>query len=381
MLSLNDEQRQIVERASDLATAEFHERAFTWEGDVPWEHVELLAEQGLFGINIDETYGGQGHSELEAMLLTETVGKVCPNTADFIYKQHMVGPRAIDMFGTEAAKERYLPPVTRGEDSIAIAMSEPEAGSDVGSMTTAATDTDGGVRVDGEKTWVGNVPDSSAAVTWVKFPEGLGSVILDLDDPGIDVEKHYTNMAGFTQTHFSIDGVDVPEEHVLTRGRSGFKEQLRALNWERLGCAAYANGMAYCALDRALAFAQEREQFGRTIDEFQGIEWTLADMVKKLEASRGLTYLPALRARDRGSDPERLETSVAKLFSAEVVEEIVSDSLQLFGARGYQRGHPLEYLYRMCRGRRIAAGTDEMQKNAIAGALKKHGVPGLTDSV
>lgn len=379
MLNLSKEQQRIVNRTSDLAESEFRERAFTWDGDVPWEHVQLLAEHDLLGINIDEAYGGQGYSELEAMLLTEVVGRVCPNTADFIYKQHMVGPRAIDMFGSDAAKKQYLPPVTRGEDSIAIAISEPDAGSDVGSMITTATNDDSGVVVDGEKIWVGNILDSSAAVTWVKFEEGLGSLIVDLDDPGVDVVNHYTNMSGFTQTHFMLDGIEVPEENILTRGREGFKEQLKALNWERLGSAAYANAMAYCALEHALDFAEEREQFGQPINEFQGIEWKLADMVKKLEASRALTYLPAQRAQQRGTEPERLETSVANLYSAEVVEEIVSESLQLYGARGYQQGNPLEYLYRMCRGRRIAAGTDEIQKNTIANTLKKHGVPGLTD--
>lgn len=381
MLELSEQQQQLIDRASELAATEFSDQAFTWDGDVPWENIDTLADEDLFGINIDEEYGGQGASELEALLLIEAVGRTCPNTADFIYKQHLVGPRAVDMFGTNSAKEKYLPPVTSGNESIAIAISEPDAGSDVGSMTTTATDTEDGVRVNGEKTWVGNIPDSSAVVTWVKFNEGLGSLILDLQDNDIDIVNHYTNMAGFTQTHFEINDALVPEENILTRGRSGFKQTLKALNWERLGCAAYANAVAYCALDHALSWTQEREQFSQPIGDFQGIEWMLADMVKKLEAARALTYLPAQRASVSGEEPERVETSVANLYTAEIVEEITSDSLQLFGARGYQEGHPLEYLYRMCRGRRIAAGTDEIQKNTIARAIKNHGLPDLTNTL
>lgn len=381
VLELNEEQQQLIDRASELADTEFADQAFTWNGDVPWENIKTLADEGLFGINIDEEYGGQGASELEALLLIEAVGRVCPNTADFVYKQHMVGPRAVDMFGSNAVKEKYLPPITAGKESIAIAISEPDAGSDVASMTTTAADTNEGIVVNGEKTWVGNIPDSSSAVTWVKFEEGLGSIIIDLDADNIEVVKHHTNMAGFTQTHFKINDVTVPDENVLTRGRAGFKQTLKALNWERLGCAAYANAIAYCALDHALNWTQEREQFSQLIGDFQGIEWMLADMVKKLEAGRALTYLPAQRAAATGEEPERVETSVANLYTAEIVEEITSDSLQLFGARGYQDGHPLEYLYRVCRSRRIAAGTDEIQKNTIARTIKDEGLPKLTTSL
>lgn len=367
----------LAQSLQKIAENEFVERAFDWNGDPPWENVKLLADRGFLGINIDEKYGGGGMSEFEAMLTIEIVGRICPDTAEFLYNQQMVAPRAIEMFGTEVAKEQYLPGVTAGEDAIAIAISEPESGSDVGSMHTTAEDDGDGVVINGEKTWVSNVKHANAAVTWVKFPEGLGSVIVDLDSSGIEIQQHYTNMADHEQTHFYLEDVQVSEENVLTRGKEGFKDVLKALNWERLGSATLSNTIARCALEKAVDYAEQREQFGQSISEFQGIEWKIADMFKQLEASRGLTYRAAERAHQQGRIPDRLDASVAKLYSGEMAEAVVSESLQIHGANGYQKDHPLEHLYRLARGRRIAAGTDEIQKNTIASVIKDEGLPPL----
>lgn len=367
----------LAQSLQKIANNEFAERAFDWNGEPPWQNVELLAEQGFLGINIDEKYGGGGMSEFEAMLTIEIVGQVCPDTAEFLYNQQMVAPRAIEMFGTEAAKERYLPGVTAGEDAIAIAISEPESGSDVGSMHTTAEDSGDGLVVNGEKTWVSHVKHASAAVTWVKFPEGLGSVIVDLDSPGVEIQQHYTNMADHEQTHFYLEDVQVPAENVLTRGKEGFKSQLKALNWERLGSATLSNTIARCAVKKAVNYAEQREQFDQPIGDFQGIEWKIAEMVKELEASRALTYRAAERAHQMDRIPDRIDASIAKLFSGQMAESVVSEALQIHGANGYQRDHPLEYLYRLARGRRIAAGTDEIQKNTIASGIKSDGLPSL----
>jgi alkylation response protein AidB-like acyl-CoA dehydrogenase len=375
MLSLTAEQEMLVSSLEELAREEFAETAFDWKGEPPWPNVELLADRGYLGINIDEAYGGGGMSEFEAMLTVETVGKVCPDTAEFLYNQQMVGPRAIEMFGSEAAKERYLPPVTAGEDAIAIGISEPEAGSDVGAMNTRVERRDGELVVNGEKIWVSNVRHASAAVVWAKFDDGLGAFVLEFDWDGVIIQEHYTNMADHSQTHFYMEEVTVPSENVLARGREGFEKVLQALNWERVGSATLANAIARCALEQAVDYAEDREQFGQPIGEFQGIEWKLADMLKELEASRTLAYRAALNAQRSESPPNRLEASLAKLYSGEMVEEVTSEALQIHGANGYQQGHPLEYLYRLARGRRLAAGTDEVQKNGIADAIKKNGLP------
>lgn len=379
MFSLTDEQRMLVDAVNDLAEGEFAETAFSWEGNPPYENLEALADRGFLGINIAEEYGGGGMTEFEAMLVTETVGRICPDTAYYLITQQWVAPRAIELFGTDAAKERYLPPVVEAEDMIAIAISEPEAGSDVMSMNTTVRETDDGLVLNGEKTWVSNVQESSAAVVWAMFPEGLGSVIIDFDMDGIEIGNHFTNMFGHNQTQFYMNDVEIPDENVLIRGRDQFKEQLKAINWERLGAATLANSIALCALEKALEYAQDRIQFGQPIANFQGIEWKLADMVKEVELSRTLTNQAALHAREENGSPPRLYSSLANLYSAEMVERVTSESLQIHGANGYQKGHPLEYLYRLARSRRIGAGTDEIQKNTIASALKADGVPSFVN--
>jgi alkylation response protein AidB-like acyl-CoA dehydrogenase len=375
MLALNEERRMLVESVRDIAESEFAERAGTWQGAKPWENLELLAERGFLGISLPEAHGGGGMSEFDAILLQETVGRVCPDTAYAL--PDMGASRAIAMFGSEAVKERYLPPVCAGEDHVAIAISEPEAGSDVPSMETRVEEVDGELVLNGEKIWVSGVDEASAAVVWAKFPEGLGTLVLDLDAAGVEIGQHFTNMFGHTQTQFFMNDVDGPEESGLTRGPDAVKEQLKALNWERLGNAALSNATAMCVFDMALDYAGQREQFGQPIGDFQGIEWKLADMAKQIQTSRNQTYAAAGAAEQAGGVPDRLSTHIANLWSGEILEEVASEALQIHGANGYQRGHPIEYFYRFARSRRIAAGTDEIQKNTIARVLKADGLPSL----
>ena len=359
----------LVDVLDDIARSEFADDAFDHEG-LPWENVRTLADHDLWCVNIGEEWGGGGLSEFAAVLAIETVGAVCPDTANAIYGQSMVAPRAVEMFGSEATKERYLPPVCAGESALAIGISEPAAGSDAGAMETSVEETSDGLVLSGEKIWLSYVPDSDAAVVWARFPDGdLGTVVVDLDAAGVDIHEHYTNMAGHTQTHLFFENVHVPEDQVLVRGTAALKEQLKALNWERVGSAAYATAMARCGLEHAVGYAGDREQFGQSIEEFQGLRWEIADAVKRYTAARSLTHDAATTTRGGGetpAHPDRLRASVAKLHASETAERVVSDCLQVFGATGYQRDHPLEYLHRLARGRRIAAGTDEIMKENIA---------------
>jgi alkylation response protein AidB-like acyl-CoA dehydrogenase len=377
MQLLTTDQREFVDEVRTLAEREFADEAYTWEGDVPWKNIETLREAGLYGVNLPEEYGGRGLSDFEAMLLVETVGRVCPDTGYLTHNQHFTAPRSINHLGTDAAKEKYLPLVTEDNEFIAFAISEPGAGSDVSAIETTAEDVDGGVVVDGEKTWVGNASKAAAAVVWTKFDDGLGSVVVDFETADIEIVNRYENMAGQEQTRFEIHDAFVPEEDVLARGRDGFLEQIDAINWDRVGCAAIANAQAACAIDLALDYAQEREQFGQKIGEFQGIEWKFADAVTQLEASRALTYTVTRNAVERGGSPERMHAAMLALFSANMVETVASEALQVHGAQGYQRGNPIEYLYRVARRWRLAGGTDEIQRNNIADVLADEGTSAL----
>jgi alkylation response protein AidB-like acyl-CoA dehydrogenase len=376
MIDLSEEQRLLVDEVKRLAENEFAEKAFSWEGEgYPDENIDLLADRGFLGINLSPEYGGGGMTEFDVALQIETVGRVCPDTAAAIYGQSMVAPRAIEMFGSEWAKDHYLPQVTDGEMSIAIAISEPEAGSDSQNMVTTVEEEDGELYLNGEKTWVSSVPESDAAVVWARFPgEGLGTVIMEFDQPGVEIHQHHTNMHGDTQTQFYMEDVHIPEERVLVRGPQALKEQLKALNWERCGSSMLANSISLNAFDKAVEYAQQREQFDQPIGDFQGIRWKIADMAKRVEGARALTYRAALSGGEDGA-PDRLAASLAKLSTSETVERVVSEALQVHGANGYQQGHPLEYLYRLARGRRIAAGTDEIMKNNIADVVFEDGLP------
>jgi len=378
MVTLTNEQQMLVRTIRDFAENEFADRAFTWNGEFPWEHIQMLAEQGFLGINLPKEYGGGGMGELEAILTIEMVGQTCPDTANALYFLSMVSPRAIDMFGTETAKERYLPPICEGESAIGIAISEPHAGSDVAAMNTTLTEEGGEYYLSGEKIWVSFVPECDALIVWTRMPDGnMGTVIMDVDAEGVDIHESTENMAGHTQTQFFMQDVHIPEESILVDSKQGFKQQLKTINWERCGSSAFANAIARCALGKALNYAQEREQFNQPIGEFQGMRWKFADMVSELQASRTLTYETAVNAEQRGRVPDRLDASIAKLYSGQMVEHVVSESLQVFGSPGYQREHPLEYLYRLQRSRRIAAGTDEMMKNTIADRIFEQGLPSI----
>jgi len=376
MYELTDEQSMMVDALQNLANEEFAEDAYTWGGEIPWENIELLADRGFLGLTFDPEYGGAGMSEYEALLMAEVVGQVCPDTARIVNIQHTVAPRQIDLFGTEAAKSRYLPRVVDGESLIAVAISEPDAGSDLQAMTTTAEETDGGYLLNGEKTWISFGMDADAAVVWVRFSDGIGSMVVDLDQPGIE-RQELMNMAGHAQAHYYFDDVTVPEENVLLHGEELGKSQLGALNWERLGIATKCNFIAAAALKQALKYAQDREQFDQPIAEFQGMEWKLARMTQELEASRALTHQAAKRAVQMDRFPTRMEASVAKLYAAQMVDAVVDEALQINGASGYVRGHEIEYLYRLARLNRIAGGTDEIQRNNIASELKKNGVPSV----
>lgn len=200
-------------------------------------------------------------------------------------------------------------------------------------------------------------------------------MIVDLDAPGVEINEHYENMAGHQQTHSFLEDVRIPKENILVEGAAALKAQLRALNWERCGSAAFANAMSLCALEHAVEYAGEREQFGERLQEFQGHRWKIADMTTQLEAARALTYRAAITAEQENRPPDRLDVSIAKLYASQTVEHVVSEALQLFGAAGYQKDHPMEYLYRLQRGRRIAADTDELMKNNIADVVLTDGVP------
>ena len=371
--SLTETQRLLTRTARDLAESELAADAFTWEGEFPWPSVEKLAEADLLGIAIAEEYGGGGMTPLEVLLVQEQVGRVCPDSAHVVSRSSMGAPRAVDELGSEYLRERYLPAVCAGESVMSIAISEAEAGSDATAMTTAAEDDGDDLVINGRKLWVTKSDVADSFLVYVRFPEGIGAVVVEDGDPGFERGQENTNMAGETQGELVFDDCRVPAERTLVRGEDAFVTLIKTFNVERCHNAMMCVTVARNAFEKALDYAQEREQFGRPIGEFQALQHKLADMAIRLETARLAVLHAAATADSETAVPTRMQTSIAKTYANEVGESVLTDAIQLFGANGYMRGHPVEYMYRLVRGWKIAGGTVEVHRNGIARTLFKEG--------
>jgi alkylation response protein AidB-like acyl-CoA dehydrogenase len=370
---LSEEQRLVKNTAEEIAEREFAATAFTWENEFPFENQDILAEQGLLGIAIPEEYGGSGYSVIEVLLAQEAVGRVCPDTAHILSRSSMGPPRAIAELGSDHLKETYLPPVCEGDLVMSVAISEPQAGSDAGEMTTSIEKNGDAAVLNGQKAWVTKANVAGAFLVYGRFPDGnVGAVVVDKETPGLSLGDGDVNMAGHVQHEIYFDDCRIPAENILVEGKSAFKELLTEFNIERCHNAMMCVACGLNAFDQALEYSNQREQFGQPIGDFQGIEWKLADMAMNLEAARLLIYRAASNAVI--DSPSRFETSVAKVMANESGEEVIDQALQIHGANGYMKDHPVEYLYRWVRGWRIAGGTVEVHRNTIAGQLKKYGL-------
>lgn len=363
------EQELIRKTATNIAKSEFEEKAFTWDGNFPEPNVEVLAKNDLLGIALPQKYGGGGYSPFEVVLAQEAVGRICPDTAHVLSRSSMGPPRVIAELGTDYLKDRYLARVTEGDCIMSVAISEPQAGSDAGAMTTTAETQNGMVTINGQKSWITKGDYADAFLVYARFEDRIGAVVVDADEDGLTVTDGYQNMAGHVQNDLVFDDCVVPEEQILALGSDSFKELLKEFNVERCHNSMMCVSCGLNAFDKALEHAQEREQFDQPLADFQGIEWKLARMAMKLESARLLIY----RAASKES-PTRLETSMAKVLSNEVGQEVIDEALQIHGAMGYMKDSPIEYLYRLVRGWKIAGGTVEVQQNMIARDLKKYGL-------
>lgn len=364
------EQRQTRELAREVAEA-FRDRATTWErsGEFPWPNIKRLTETGLLGISVPERYGGGGGSWLDAALVLEEVGRCCYVTAMAALGELGVQTRALAAYGTDVVKDRYLPGVASGELMCAIGITEPDAGSDVGAITTVAEDDGDHVVVSGRKTLMSRADVARIFVTFARFGRGsgaddVGAVVIDRDTPGLEVRQTFETLGGDGLHEVSFDGCRVPHDHVLVR-EDGLRRMLSAFNGQRCLNAAISVGIAQGAQDVALEYAQQRRQGGRPIGHHQGIGWMLADNAVKIEAARLLVW----RAAAMGEFPTRYEASVAKVFANEMALGVTDSVLQIFGGHGWIREMPAERYLRWARYGPLGGGTPQVQRNGIARQL------------
>ena len=370
--TLSADQRALRARARELADGVFRDRAARWDEEeaYPWDNVKDLVRAGFMGITIPRAHGGPSGSVLDVLLVVEEIARVCGVTARIVVEGSLGVVGALTAYGTEAQKRRYFPWVLEGEKP-AIAITEPEAGSAATDLVTRADESPEGYALTGEKRWITGAGTSRLYLVYCRLGHapgaaGIGGVLVERDTAGFRIGERDRTMGlrGIPEGRLHFDRCRVPRESVLVGPPDGFKKLMRAYNSQRLGAATVALGIAQGAYELALAFAQERRQFGRPIADFQGIRWKLADMAIKLDAARLLIHRAA--CTDVEGFPEPLQSAKAKTFAAEMAQEVTSQALQIHGAAGYGRGLPLERMARDARMFAIGGGTVEMMRNLIA---------------
>ncbi len=332
----------------------------------PKDIAKLFSNNGLMGITLPEKDGGQGGNLMDAVLAIEQVALICPRSADVIQAGSFGPIRTFAEYATDYQKEKYLKKLLNGEMVIGLGMTEPNAGSAVTDLTTKAVQDDKGFRVSGSKVFTSNSPDADIFLIYVRYHEGIngiGSVIMDTSMPGFFKGKSskYTNGEEWCVLYF--DNVYIPEENVLL-GPGGFKKQISGFNAERIGNSARSLALGEFAFNVAKEYALTREQFGKKICEFQGIQWKFSDMKIQIEAGRLLLYRAAINA-DRGF-PSSKETSIAKAFCNRAGFDVSNEAMQVMGGTGYSQESLVEYCFRKSRGWQIAGGSTEIMKNKIA---------------
>jgi alkylation response protein AidB-like acyl-CoA dehydrogenase len=362
------EQMEFRRSVSRLARDKFEATSVAWirEGGVRWKNAKVLSESGLMGLTLSEEDGGQGGTLVDALIAMEEIAKACPKTADLFQVGNFGAIRQLAAYGSKSLKARILPEILGGEKLISVAMTEPNAGSATTDLRTSARIQGDKVIINGSKIFNTHGPHNSYYVVWVRFGDTVkssGAVVVERGAPGLVVGPTETHMSGEEHCALYFDDCEVPVENILVE-EDGFRKLFTLFNIERIGNATRALSLAQKAFDLAVAHAKERQQFGKALAEFQGIQWKVAEMKIKLDAARLLLYRAAVEA-DTGS-PKVLETSIAKAYVNTAAFEVVNEAMQIFGGYGYSTEYPIEYLFRRIRGWMIAGGTPEMLKNKIA---------------
>jgi alkylation response protein AidB-like acyl-CoA dehydrogenase len=387
---LSDDQTKLQARARELAEGPIAGRAAEIDRteQYPHDNVALMKDAGLIGMTIPEQYGGQGKSWLDAVLVIEALSTACGVTGRIAVETNMGAISAIMAYGSEDQKRMAAEFVLSG-DKPAICITEPEAGSDAGSMITRADRKGNRYVLNGRKHWITGGGVSRLHLIFAKVFgeggefEGIGGFLaIRGETEGLKIGKREPTMGlrGIPEAVIIFEDMDVPPSALLMppRGlKKGFASLMSAYNSQRVGAATVALGIAQGAYRLALGWSQTRQQFGRPINEFQGLQWKLADMSIRLAAAQGLVYSAARSGED--GFPDMLLAAQAKIFTSESAIQVANDALQIFGARGYSRDLPLERMARDVRMFTIGGGTAEILRNVVAGALLKKKLPQTRD--
>lgn len=373
---LTDEQAELQEAARRFARAELPGLAAELEAKnapPPRALLRRYADMGFLGINVGEAYGGLGRDNLTALLVLEEFAKISSAVAFPVFESSVGPVRAIERFAGEALRQKVIPAVCRGETVVAVAMSEPDAGSALTDLVTVARIEGDEIVLNGQKRWCSGGGHADGYVVYCRLlPEpgakAIGAVYIEKGTPGFTfgAPESLMGFRGVPSCDLFFDDCRVPLENlVLPAG--GFRQLMEAFDLERCGNATMALGQASGALEDVLGYVQERRQFGKPIIDFQAVQLKLAEMRMKVDAARLLIQRAAVRS---GSDtPDVLDASIAKCFANSIAREVTADAVQLMGAYGYSREFPMERRLRDSFGWGIAGGAIDIQKTNIAAAM------------
>ena len=372
-IRLSPEQQLLQETVRRFAEEVVKPRAkeIDASGEFPRDLYDRAGELGLAGVTVPEEYGGAGMDTVSYCLVIEEISRVCASTGVILSVNNSLVCDPLLAWGSAEQKRDILAPLARGERLGCFALTEPGAGSDAASLRTTARLDGGDYVLDGEKVFITNGTHADEALVFATLDRAQGhkaitAFAVPTDAPGLSRGGHEVklgvNASGTTWLGF--DGVRVPAARRIGGDGEGFRIAMATLDGGRIGIAAQAVGIAQAAYEEALAYAQERQQFGRALSEFQAIQFYLADMVTELDAARLLTWKAAW-AKDRGRR-YTLEAAQAKLFASEMAQRVTNKALQIHGGYGYTREYNVERYFRDARITEIYEGTSEIQKLVIA---------------
>jgi alkylation response protein AidB-like acyl-CoA dehydrogenase len=369
---LTDEQRMVQLMVREFSRREIEPEAAEndRQGRFPSAILAKMAELGLMGMMVPARYGGAEVGAVSYSLALQEIAHACASTA-VIMSVTNLSCEPLLLFGTEEQKNQWLPPIASGEGLGAFALTEPEAGSDPGSLRTQAERTKDGYRISGSKVFITN---GGHALTFVLVartsPEGgkkgLSAFLIPRGTPGLGIgpEEEKMGLHASSTVPLTLDGCPVPAENRIGQEGDGFRIAMVALDGGRIGIASQATGIGQACLDESVRYSQERKQFGRFLSSFQAISWMIADMATELEAARLLT-LQAAHQKDLGL-PFTREASIAKLYASEMANRAAYSALQIHGGYGYTRHYKVERLYRDARVTTLYEGTSEVQRIVIS---------------
>ncbi|MDH4469024.1 MAG: acyl-CoA dehydrogenase [Bacteriovoracaceae bacterium] len=365
-----DELRQLVAKFSDAEVGPLAKKIDVDE-ELPTELIKKLGEQGFLGAYVPEAYGGAGMDYLSYSIIVEEISRQCASTGVLVSAHTSLGVWPILAFGTEEQKNAYLPKLASGEWIGCFCLSEPNAGSDAGSLTTYAEDKGDYYEIQGVKNWITNGKEADVAIVFAKTTKtpnykGISAFIVETKTPGFSVIKleEKLGIRGSSTAQIAFDKVKVPKKNLLGGLEKGFRVAMATLDGGRIGIAAQALGIAEGAFRYARKYSTERVQFGAPISQLQGIQFMLADMSTKIHAARLLIY-DASQRKNRDL-PFSKQSAHAKLFASEAAMFVTSKAIQICGGNGFTREYPLERYYRDAKITEIYEGTSEIQRVVIA---------------